>query len=179
VTQLYRELFPPGGCILDLMSGSASHLPEEITYSRVVGLGLNLEELADNARLDAFVVQNLNLAPRLPFDSAEFDAAAICQAIRHLARPVEVLREVGRVLQPGAPLAIAELAEHPSARQTVTRYLYEAGNWREFRIRDRTQSSTDGDRPFFAVIATATRRCSKADSRQRPERPAVLMPRTR
>src|SRR5205814_180396 len=30
VTQLYREHFPPGGAILDLMSSWISHLPPEI-----------------------------------------------------------------------------------------------------------------------------------------------------
>src|SRR5215469_7919599 len=59
VTQLYRELFPAEGCILDLMSSWVSHLPAEVHYRRVVGLGLNREELAANPRLDAFVVQDL------------------------------------------------------------------------------------------------------------------------
>lgn len=36
-----------------------------------MGLGLDLEELASNPRLDGFVVQNLNLEPQLPFDSDE------------------------------------------------------------------------------------------------------------
>ena len=43
VTELYREVLPPGGAILDLMSGWVSHLPPEIPYSRVVGVGLNSE----------------------------------------------------------------------------------------------------------------------------------------
>jgi hypothetical protein len=73
VTQLYRELFPPGGEILDLMSSWVSHLPEEVRYQRVVGLGINEEELKKNPRLDEYVVQNLNRTPELPFESAEFD----------------------------------------------------------------------------------------------------------
>ncbi|MBD0357142.1 MAG: methyltransferase type 11, partial [Rubrobacter sp.] len=39
VTQLYRELFAPDGEILDLMSSWVSHLPPELEYKRVVGLG--------------------------------------------------------------------------------------------------------------------------------------------
>src|SRR5919197_417398 len=46
VTQLYRELLPPGGAILDLMSSWVSHLPPEVGYRRVVGLGMNAQELA-------------------------------------------------------------------------------------------------------------------------------------
>src|SRR5215471_11304340 len=40
VTDLYRRYFPPGGAILDLMSSWVSHLPPEIVYSRVVGVGM-------------------------------------------------------------------------------------------------------------------------------------------
>jgi SAM-dependent methyltransferase len=153
VTQLFRELFPPGGCILDLMSTAVSHLPPEVSYARVVGLGLNLEELAANPRLDAFVIQNLNVEPRLPFDSGEFDAVGICQSIDFLAQPIEVLREVGRVLEPGGTLAVAYAAQ-PARAQYVTRCLQAAGNWRDVRILDRTARSPGAD-PLFAVIASA------------------------
>jgi SAM-dependent methyltransferase len=153
VTQLFRELFPPGGCILDLMSTAVSHLPPEVSYERVVGLGLNLEELAANPRLDAFVIQNLNFEPRLPFDSGEFDGAGICQSIDFLAQPIEVLREVGRVLQPGAPLAVA-YAARPARAQYVIRCLHAAGNWRDIRIMDCAIRSLGAD-PLFAVVATA------------------------
>src|SRR5215472_12774571 len=104
VTALYREIFPAGGAILDLMSGWVSHLPPEVPYSRVVGVGLSARELAENAFLDEWCVQDLNCEPRLPFATAEFDGAAICVAIQHLTRPCEVIREAGRVLKPGAPL---------------------------------------------------------------------------
>ena len=103
VTQLYREHFPAGGAILDLMSSWVSHLPEEIAYRRVVGLGMNAEELAANPRLDARVVHDLNEDPRLPFADAEFDAAGICVSVDYLVRPVEVLRECGRVHPPRRP----------------------------------------------------------------------------
>jgi hypothetical protein len=45
VTQPYREFLPEGGAVLDLMSSWVSHLPPEVTYQRVVGLGMNEEEL--------------------------------------------------------------------------------------------------------------------------------------
>src|SRR5215208_1655194 len=95
VTQLYREFFPKGGEILDLMSSWVSHLPPELEYHRVVGLGMNEAELRRNERLDAYIVQNLNTNPELPFGEAEFDGVGICVSIDYLTRPVKVLREVG------------------------------------------------------------------------------------
>jgi hypothetical protein len=101
VTQLYREIFPPGGKILDLMSSWVSHLPEEVRYEKVVGLGMNEEELRRNPRLDEYVLQNLNRYPKLPLAEAEFDGVGICVSIDYLIRPIEVLREVGRILKVG------------------------------------------------------------------------------
>src|SRR5215211_2178576 len=106
VTQLYREFFPPGGEILDLMSSWVSHLPPEVVYQRVIGLGMNEVELRRNDRLDSYLVRNLNTNPELPFGDAEFDGAGICVSIDYLTRPVEVLREVGRALKLGAPLIL-------------------------------------------------------------------------
>ena len=52
----------------------------------------------------AFVVQNLNADPRLPFADGEFDAAGLCVSIDYLTDPVAVLRETARVLRAGAPM---------------------------------------------------------------------------
>jgi SAM-dependent methyltransferase len=106
VTQLYRECFPPGGTILDLMSSWVSHLPEEVRYGRIVGLGMNEVELKKNPRLDEYVIQNLNRNSKLPFEEAEFDGVGICVSIDYLTDPVAVLHEVGRVLRVGSPVAI-------------------------------------------------------------------------
>ena len=107
VTELYREFFPASGAILDLMSSWVSHLPEEISFSRVAGLGMNRAELDANPRLTESVVQSLNSDPRLPFGAAEFDGAAICVSVQYLTRPVEVFREIARVLKENAPLVVA------------------------------------------------------------------------
>src|ERR1700676_1886089 len=106
VTNLYREVLPPGGAILDVMSGWISHLPPEAPYRRVVGGGVDRRALAENPFLDEWRAQDLNRDPVLPFANAEFDGATLCGAIQYLARPGEVIWEVARVLKPGAPLVI-------------------------------------------------------------------------
>ncbi|HEX8348734.1 MAG TPA: methyltransferase type 11, partial [Hymenobacter sp.] len=87
VTKLYREYFPADGVILDLMSSWVSHLPAEVSYKRVVGLGMNEAELKANPRLAHYVVQDLNHQPALPFQNQEFDGAAICVSIDYLTQP--------------------------------------------------------------------------------------------
>ena len=106
VTDLYRELVPPNSVILDLMSAWRSHLPTEARYQRVVGVGMNEEELAENPDLDQFLVHNLNSDEPLPFEDNTFDAALCAVSVQYLTRPVETFGEVARVLKPGAPFIL-------------------------------------------------------------------------
>ncbi len=106
VTALYRTVLPPGGVILDLMSSWISHLPEEVSFERVIGHGMNEAELAANARLDRHFVQDLNRDPALPLADRCLDAACLCVGVQYLQRPVEVFRELARCLRPGAPLVL-------------------------------------------------------------------------
>ena len=169
VTQLYREHFPPDGAILDLMSSWVSHLPPEVTYRRVVGLGMNEVELKENPRLDEYVVQNLNRKLRLPFGDGEFDGAGICVSIDYLIQPVEVLREVGRILKAGSPLIVTfsnrcfadkavavwlQLDDQGRVR-LVEECLREAGNFENVRGLDRSLGRMFSD-PLYAVIGQST-----------------------
>jgi SAM-dependent methyltransferase len=106
VTQLYRQFLPAGGAVLDLMSSWVSHLPAEVQYSRVAGLGMNAGELAQNPRLTDHLVQNLNEQPSLPYADGEFDGAGICVSVQYLTQPAAVFAELARVLRPGAPLVV-------------------------------------------------------------------------
>jgi SAM-dependent methyltransferase len=164
ITDLYREVLPRGGAILDLMSGWVSHLPPEIPYARVVGVGNSARELSENPFLDEWRVQDLNREPRLPFADGEFDGAAICASVQHLIRPGEVIREVGRVLKPGAPLVVTFsqrclpapaigcwcLLDDAGQLCLVAHHFVDAGNWTDIRCIDRTPPG--GGDPLYAVI---------------------------
>jgi SAM-dependent methyltransferase len=164
VTELYRQFLPPGGAILDLMSGWVSHLPPEVPYSRVVGVGLNPCELAENPFLDEWRVQDLNHDPHLPFGAGEFDGAAMCVSIQYLTRPCEVIREAGRVLKPGAPLIVTFsnrclptraigcwcLLDDAGHLCLIAQHFVQAGNWADIRCLDRTPPG--GGDPLYAVI---------------------------
>jgi hypothetical protein len=107
LTEFYRKILPAGGVLLDLMSSWVSHLPPEIAYAQMIGHGMNAEELAANPRLDRWFVQNFNRDPNLPLADDSIGGAMICVSIQYLQRPVELLREVARVLRAGSPLVIS------------------------------------------------------------------------
>jgi SAM-dependent methyltransferase len=100
-------VLPARGVVLDLMSSWVSHLPPESEFAEIIGQGMNPEELAANPRLSRWFLQNLNRDPVLPLADASVDAATICVSIQYLQRPIGVLREVARVLRPGAPVVIS------------------------------------------------------------------------
>ena len=165
VTQLYRETLPAGGAILDLMSSWISHLPEEMEWSRVAGLGMNRAELAANPRLSDFAVQDLNQNPRLPFVDEAFDAAICCVSVQYLTRPVEVMRDLARVCRAGAPLVITfsnrcfptkavrawQMLDDAGHAGLVARYLEDAGGWANVEMMNRTPKRAS--EPLFAVVA--------------------------
>jgi len=102
LTQLYREKLPQeGGCVLDLMSSWVSHLPPEASYSKVVGHGMNAQELIRNRQLSEFFVRNLNEEPELKAKDGTFDAVVCCVSVQYMQYPERVFAEIYRVLKPG------------------------------------------------------------------------------
>lgn len=90
--------------VLDLCSSWTSHL--NVNPKVVVGLGMNEKELLANPSLTSWNVQDLNENPLLPYKDNAF-SVVLCQlSIDYLTRPLEVLNEVGRVLQPGGTVHI-------------------------------------------------------------------------
>jgi len=102
VKDIARRYVPPMQVrILDLMSSFRSHLPEERPYREVIGLGMNASEMQANPQLTRSLVHDLNKLPQLPFATGYFDAVMNTVSVQYLTRPVEVFREVARVLRPG------------------------------------------------------------------------------
>ena len=165
LTGFYRSVLPRDGVLLDLMSSWVSHLPPDIAYKEVVGHGMNAAELAANPRLSRWFIQNLNRETTLPLDGGSLDAAMICVSIQYLQRPVEVLREVARLLRPGAPLiisfsnrcfwtkavAIWRSLDDEGHVHLVERYLRQAGFARieRHRLAEWVEDVSD---PMFAVV---------------------------
>lgn len=161
--RVYADLLPPGGRLLDLMSSWRSHLPATLRAGEVVGLGLNAEEMADNAQLAQSLVHDVNRDPRLPFGDGEFDGAMCAVSIQYLIHPLRVFREVRRVLRPGAPFVVSFsnrcfptkavavwLGSSDAQHCGLVRSYFEAsGGWTGVKEEDRSPDG-DGD-PLYAV----------------------------
>ncbi|MDJ0761565.1 MAG: methyltransferase domain-containing protein [Myxococcota bacterium] len=101
VEQLFRALIvEESPVILDLMASWDSHLPASLTPKKLIGLGLNRNELEHNHRLDGFVLHDLNRTPRLPFKNNTFDVTLNTVSVDYLVHPETVFDEVARVLKP-------------------------------------------------------------------------------
>ncbi len=107
LTDLYREKLEAEADVLDLMSSWVSHLPEEMDLGRVVGHGMNEEELAANERLTDYFVQDLNEKQTLPLGSEAFGAALCAVSVQYLQHPEQVFAEVARALRPGGTVIVS------------------------------------------------------------------------
>lgn len=172
VRQLYAELLPPGGAVLDLMSSWKSHLPDGVAPARVVGLGLNETELRENDQLGEWLVHDVNVDPCLPFADAAFDAALMCVSAQYLIHPIAVFREVRRVLTPGAPFVVTYsnrlfpekaialwcASTDEQRGRLIGAYFHYAGGWGGITAQDRSPNLIVPSDPLYAVWARAVER---------------------
>ncbi|MBI5249295.1 MAG: methyltransferase domain-containing protein [Desulfomonile tiedjei] len=101
VEDVYSRLILRSSRVLDLMAGPDSHLRPELEPRTVSGLGLNEEELGANPILSEWVIHDLNACPALPFEDNRFDVVINTVSVDYLTRPIEVFRDVNRILGSG------------------------------------------------------------------------------
>jgi len=95
--------------ILDICASHVSHFPEDVAEyaGRRVALGMNELELKENKQVTEFVVKDLNADPSLPFEDDSFDIVTNVVSIDYLTKPLEICKEVARVLKPGGAAMFA------------------------------------------------------------------------
>ena len=164
--EIYAELLPPDGEILDLMSSWRSHLPASFTLGRLTGLGMNATEMAENAQLASFTVHNLNVSPYLPFEASSFDGAICTVSVQYLTQPLAVFAEVFRVLRPGASFIVTfsnrcfptkavriwRALDDREHGRLVAAYFQHSASWTDITGRDCSPHPGLSD-PLFAVYA--------------------------
>lgn len=107
LTKYYKQHIRDGEDVLDICSSWVSHYPKDWKGGKVVGLGMNEYELSQNPQLTEYVVQDLNKNPTFPFDDASFDKVTCVVSIDYLTKPLQVVKEMGRVLRPGGEAIIS------------------------------------------------------------------------
>jgi hypothetical protein len=167
VAQFFRDTLPPHGVILDLMSSWRSHWPGDLPKQRLAGLGLNAEEMANNPDLDDYVVHDLNADPNLPFESDTFDAVVVTVSIQYMTRPVDVFREVNRILKPGGlfaviysnrmfptkAVAIWRMLNDREHADLIAAYFRHAGNFVDLQAQSCTPPAVAYTDPIYVVMA--------------------------
>lgn len=107
-----QRVLKPKDSVLDLCSSWTSHIDrdtvEYFKLQRVAGLGMNQEELQANSILTDYKIVDLNANPdvKLPYDDASFDVVLCQLSIDYLTYPLNVMKEVSRVLKPGGRVVI-------------------------------------------------------------------------
>ena len=145
------------------MSSWVSHFrsaPRTLTV-----LGMNLAELAANPQAGARVVHDLNDDPDAAVRGRRRSTAVVCcVSVDYLTQPIEVFREVARVLRPGGPFVCtfsnrcfptkairgwlySSDAEHC---EIVAEYFRQSGGFEEPVVEQRTPVGHHGD-PLYAV----------------------------
>ncbi|XP_048492119.1 uncharacterized protein LOC104903974 isoform X3 [Beta vulgaris subsp. vulgaris] len=78
LTKYYSEVFPP------------SNTP-----------GVSILDMCSSWVLTEYVVQDLNVNPKLPFDDSSFDVITNVVSVDYLTKPLEVFKEMQRIMKPG------------------------------------------------------------------------------
>ena len=167
VRNYYAEALPPSGLILDLMSSWRSHLPSA-RQSRVVGLGMNEIELAENPELDRRVVHDLNANPKMELPDDSFDAAIVNVSVQYMTRPVAIFADVWRVVKSGCSfhvifsdrifptkaVSIWLSLPSPAKRSDLIQSYFElGGNWDQIEFINRSPGGAFD--PLYIVRAVA------------------------
>ena len=107
LTELYEEEFENNCSVLDLMSSWDSYLPRNLKYKKIIGHGLNKEELERNKAFDNYWIQNFNINKKLPLENETIDYCLMVAAWQYLQYPEKIAEEVARILDKNGKFIIS------------------------------------------------------------------------
>ena len=80
------------------MSSWDSYLPKNIKYKKVIGHGLNKDELERNKAFDEYWIQNFNIHQKIPLENETIDFCLMVAAWQYLQYPEKIAAEISRIL---------------------------------------------------------------------------------
>ena len=107
LSHIYKDEIKESSTILDLMSSWDSYLPSDKFYKKVIGHGLNKDELKRNKSLNSFWIQNFNLNQKIPLDSKTVDYCLMVAAWQYLQYPENLTKEIARILSDGGKILVS------------------------------------------------------------------------
>ena len=107
LSDVYANEIQDYSTVLDLMSSWDSYLPKGKKYKKVIGHGLNKQELKKNKILDSYWIQNFNVNQEIPLDKESIDYCLMVAAWQYLQYPENLTREIARILSNNGKIIIA------------------------------------------------------------------------
>ena len=107
LSNVYKNEIAEYSTVLDLMSSWDSYLPKEKKYKKVIGHGLNKQELEKNKIFDSYWIQNFNLNQEIPLDGGSIDYCLMVAAWQYLQYPENLTKEIVRILSNQGKIIIA------------------------------------------------------------------------
>jgi len=107
LSDLYEKEIDNNSTVLDLMSSWDSYLPKEKKYKKVIGHGLNKQELEKNKIFDSYWIQNFNSNQEIPLDNESVDYCLMVAAWQYLQYPENLSKEIARILSSQGKIIIA------------------------------------------------------------------------
>ena len=107
LSNVYKNEIADYSTVLDLMSSWDSYLPKEKKYKKVIGHGLNKQELKKNKIFDSYWIQNFNLNQEIPLDGGSIDYCLMVAAWQYLQYPENLTKEIVRILSNQGKIIIA------------------------------------------------------------------------
>jgi len=112
----HDTLFPEGSRVLEAGCGTGAQteiLARRCPDARITSIDMSegsLEAAEERLRQAGFTQVTFAKADiyHLPYDTGSFDHVLVCFVLEHLARPLEALKELKRVLAPGGTLTAIE-----------------------------------------------------------------------
>ena len=99
LSKIYEDEIAENSNILDLMSSWDSYLPKNIKYKKVIGHGLNKDELDRNKAFDNYWIQNFNTNQSIPLENETIDFCLMVAAWQYLQYPEKIAEEIARILK--------------------------------------------------------------------------------
>ena len=107
LSSVYKNEINDYSIVLDLMSSWDSYLPEKKIYKKVIGHGLNKDELERNKALNSFWIQNFNVNQEIPLKSGSVDFCLMVAAWQYLQYPEKLTQEIVRILNDRGKLIVS------------------------------------------------------------------------